>query len=62
YDDTSPNKGVRLAIMDAGAYFTSFANDFSLPRPAIVMVFEGGHRLIREKESYDDLIRLDHYR
>ncbi len=54
--------GDLLAIMDAGAYFTSFANDFSLPRPAIVMVLEGSHRLIREKESYDDLIRLDHYR
>ncbi|NLP11743.1 hypothetical protein GX408_15195 [bacterium] len=51
--------GDLLAVMDAGAYFTSFANNFSLPRPAIVAVFEGRPRLIREKESYDDLIRLD---
>jgi len=54
--------GDLLAIMDAGAYFTSFANDFSLPRPAIVMALDGSHRLIRKKESYDDLIRLDDYR
>ncbi len=40
-------EGDMLAIMDAGAYFTSFANNFSYPRPAIVMVSDGEHELIR---------------
>ncbi len=51
--------GDLLSIMDAGAYFTSFANDFSFPRPAIVMVDEGRKQMIRERETFDDLIRKD---
>lgn len=48
-----------VSIMNAGAYFTSFSNDFSFPRPAVVMVSEGSHGNLREKESYEDMIRLD---
>ncbi len=48
-----------VAIMDAGAYFTSFSNNFSFPRPAIVMVSDGKHWGLREKERYGDMIRLD---
>lgn len=50
-----------IAIMDAGAYFTSFSYNFSFPRPAIVMVSQGNHYLIREKEKYEDMIRLDYF-
>lgn len=48
-----------VAIMDAGAYFTSFSNNFSFPRPAVVMVSEGNRSIVREKESYEDMTRLD---
>jgi diaminopimelate decarboxylase len=51
--------GDALAIMDAGAYFVPFATSFSFPQPAIVMVEEGRHRLVRRAETYDDLVALD---
>jgi diaminopimelate decarboxylase len=51
--------GDLLAVMDAGAYFTSFANDFAFPRPAIVMVRNGEAQLIRRRERFEDLIAMD---
>ncbi len=50
-----------LSIVDAGAYFTSHTTNFSFPRPPVIMVSEGKHWVIRERESYDDKIRLDKY-
>jgi len=32
-----------VSIMDSGAYFISSSNNFSFPRPAVVMVSEGKH-------------------
>lgn len=52
-------EGNILAIMDAGAYFTSFSNTFSYSRPAVVMVSDGCHRLVRERESFEHMIALD---
>ncbi len=51
--------GDLLAIMDAGAYFTSFSTDFSFPRPAIVVAAGGSARVIRERAAFADLTRLD---
>jgi len=48
-----------LSIMDAGAYFTSFSNNFSFPRPPVIIASKGKHQLIRDKESFEDMIRLD---
>lgn len=48
-----------LAVMDAGAYFTSFANNFSYPRPAVVSVRSGSHRLLRERETFEQMTTLD---
>ena len=48
-----------LAIMDAGAYFIPNSRNFSFPRPPVVMVSEGNHWLIRQKEQFDDIVRLD---
>ena len=42
-----------LAVMDAGAYFTSFANNFAFPRPAVVGVADGRHRLLHERETFE---------
>lgn len=44
--------GDTLAIMDAGAYFTTFSIDFAFPRPPIFMVEEGSATLIRQRESF----------
>jgi diaminopimelate decarboxylase len=52
-------EGDILAIMDAGAYFTSFANNFSYPRPAVVLVSDGHHKLARQRESFEHMTALD---
>jgi diaminopimelate decarboxylase len=44
-----------LAVMDAGAYFTSFANNFAFPRPAVVGVAAGRHRLLHERETFQHM-------
>jgi diaminopimelate decarboxylase len=48
-----------IAIMDAGAYFISNQMNFSFPRPSAVLVEKGQHQLIRGRESFQDLVRLD---
>jgi diaminopimelate decarboxylase len=48
-----------LAVMDAGAYFVPNQTNFSNPRPAAVMVEAGTARLIRRREEFSDLFRLD---
>jgi diaminopimelate decarboxylase len=48
-----------LAIMDAGAYFTSFANNFSFPRPPVAVVSAGQARLVRQRETFEHLARSD---
>jgi diaminopimelate decarboxylase len=51
--------GEVLAIMDSGAYFTSWESSFGFPRPAIVTVKDGKHILIRKRESFDEMIARD---
>ena len=53
------HRGDVLAIMDTGAYFVPFSTSFSFPRPAIVMSDHDGVRTVRERETFEDLIRLD---
>ena len=48
-----------LAVMDAGAYFTSFANSFAFARPGIVLIDGGKTVLARERESFESRILLD---
>jgi len=48
-----------LAVMDAGAYFTSLGNTFAGPRAAIVLIEDGSSRLIRRRETYQDLVARD---
>ncbi|MBS1877393.1 MAG: diaminopimelate decarboxylase [Acidobacteria bacterium] len=50
--------GDLLAIMTAGAYgFAQASNYNSRPRPAEVLVDGKGWRIVRRRESYDDLIQ-----
>ena len=49
-----------LALPAAGAYCLSMASNYNQsPRPAVVLVREGRARLVRRRESYDDLMRAD---
>ena len=51
--------GDLVAIMDAGAYFIPNQMNFSHPRPPVVMVKDGTASLLRQRESFDDVVRLD---
>jgi diaminopimelate decarboxylase len=50
-----------LAVMDAGAYFSSYATNFAFPRPPIVMVSEGEAKVIRREETFEHLTGMDNY-
>jgi diaminopimelate decarboxylase len=52
--------GDLLAIMDAGAYFIPNQTNFSNPRPAAVMVGQGRADMIRERETFEQVIARDH--
>jgi hypothetical protein len=53
--------GDLIAIMDAGAYFVPNQMNFSHTRPAAVMVEQGTATLIRDRESYEDIVALDRF-
>jgi diaminopimelate decarboxylase len=56
----SVHPGDIIAIPVCGAYSIPMASNYNaLPRPAIVMVKEGRARLIRRRETYQDLMNLD---
>ena len=49
-----------VAIPSSGAYAPAMTSDYNWnPRPAIVMVKDGNARLIRRRETYEDLMRRD---
>jgi len=53
--------GDLLAVMSAGAYgFAMSSNYNSRPRVAEVMVDNGDYRVVRDRESYEDLVRGEH--
>jgi diaminopimelate decarboxylase len=54
------NFGDTLAVFSTGAYGYSMANNYNrIPRPAVVFVKDGESRVVIERESYADLVRLD---
>jgi diaminopimelate decarboxylase len=56
----APRRGDLLAVPDTGAYTLSMASNYNLlPRPAAVLVSGGKARLIRRRETLDDLFELD---
>lgn len=56
----NPVEGALLAILSAGAYgFTMASNYNSRPRPAEILVDSSHHRLIRRRETLQDLITLE---
>jgi len=51
-------EGDLLAVLDTGAYGFTMSNHYnSYPRCAVVMVENGTARLIRSRETYEDLLR-----
>ncbi|MGE5413802.1 MAG: diaminopimelate decarboxylase [Syntrophomonadaceae bacterium] len=55
-----PREGDVLAVRDTGAYGHAMASNYNVrPRPAEVMIEGGAARLIRRRETYDDLVRLE---
>ncbi len=56
----SPQVGDLVAIPTSGAYQLSMASNYNLvPRPAVVVVHDGKARLVRRRESYDDLLTAE---
>ena len=52
--------GDRIAIPASGAYCLSMSSTYNMnPRPAVVMINNGTARLIRRRETYEDLVSLD---
>ena len=57
---TSVSAGDIIAIPVSGAYSIPMSSNYNMvPRPAIAMVKDGKARLIRKRETYKDLMRLD---
>ncbi len=52
--------GDLLALRDAGAYgFVMASNYNQRPRPAELLIEDGSYRLIRRRETFEDLIRTE---
>jgi diaminopimelate decarboxylase len=62
-DDVSlppPRRGDLLAIPATGGYSLALASNYNAtPRPAVVLVRGGDARLIRRRETVDDLLALE---
>jgi len=57
---TAAHPGDIIAMPVCGAYSIPMSSNYNaMPRPAIVMVKEGRGRLIRRRETYQDLMNLD---
>jgi diaminopimelate decarboxylase len=55
-----PREGDLLAIRDAGAYGLAMASNYNFrPRPAEVLVANGSWKIVRRRETYEDLVRLE---
>lgn len=55
-----PRRGDVLAVPAAGAYTLALSSNYNLlPRPAAVLVGDGRARLIRRRETLDDVLSLD---
>jgi len=52
--------GDLLAVPASGAYCLSMASNYNhAPRPAVVLVKDGNARLVRRRETYDDMMQYD---
>jgi diaminopimelate decarboxylase len=55
-----PRRGDVLVVPVTGAYTLAMGSTYNaVPRPAVVLVHEGEGRLIRRRETVDDLLALE---
>ena len=55
-----PERGDLVAVPATGAYTLAMASNYNaVPRPAAVLVADGNARLIRRRETIDDLLALE---
>ena len=54
-------EGEVIAIMDSGAYFTSWESAFGYPRPAVVMARDGKFKTLRQRETFDEMLLRDEF-
>ncbi len=55
-----PRRGDVLAVAATGAYTLGMSSNYNaVPRPAAVLVADGHARIIRRRETVDDLLRLE---
>ena len=55
-----PRRGDLLAVPASGAYTLAMSSNYNVvPRPAAVLVADGDARLIRRRETLDDLLALE---
>jgi diaminopimelate decarboxylase len=55
-----PRPGDLLAVPATGAYTLSLGSTYNgVPRPAVVLAADGESRLIRRRETVDDLLRYE---
>jgi len=55
-----PEAGDLLAVRDAGAYAFSMSSNYNMrPRAAEALIEDGRVRLIRRRETFDDLVRTE---
>ena len=53
-----PHRGDILAVPATGGYTLSMSSNYNaVPRPAAVLVSDGTARVIRRRETIDDLLR-----
>ena len=56
----SPRRGDLLAVPATGAYTLAMASNYNgVPRPAAVLVRDGFARVVRSRETIDDLLRAE---
>jgi|TARA_B100000959_G_scaffold83509_2_gene88921 diaminopimelate decarboxylase len=54
------DSGDLVAIPASGAYCIAMSSNYNMnPRPEIIMVSDGGSRIIKRRETYQDLMALD---
>lgn len=52
--------GDTIAVLATGAYNYSMASNYNrIPRPPVVMVYDGEDNLVIRRESYEDIVRND---
>jgi diaminopimelate decarboxylase len=59
-DLPEPQRGDILAVPGTGAYTLAMSSTYNaVPRPAVILVGGGGARVIRRRETIDDLLALE---